>query len=34
LAHAQGGKAQIQAVQIRFQGLGVKAPHGSNPTRP
>jgi len=34
LAHPQGRKAQIQAVQIRFQGLGGNVRHGSNPTRP
>ncbi len=27
LVHPQGSKAQIQAVQIRFQGLDVKALH-------
>jgi len=33
LSHPQGRKAQIQAVQIRFQGLVGEARHGSNPTR-
>jgi len=33
LSHAQGGKTQIQPVQIRFQGLDVKGAHEDKATR-
>ena len=34
LAYPQGGEAQVQTVQIRFQGLAVKRLHVCHPTRP